>query len=52
MICENCGFKQSKADATLHFEKHFNWDLSYFMDIDPQKLCGDCAVDFIEKKIG
>jgi len=50
MQCENCGTKYLKDDATSHFESFYNYDLSYYMEID-DKLCGDCSVDWMEAKI-
>jgi hypothetical protein len=49
MMCSTCGTKYKKDDATWQFESRMN-GLSYFQEID-DKLCGDCAVDFMVKKI-
>ena len=50
MICEICGTEYDREDAEYMFEDYFNFDLSYYMEIDGH-LCGDCAINYVENKI-
>lgn len=49
MMCSGSGTKYRKDDAVTEFESRED-GLSYFQEIDDQ-LCGDCAVDWMERKI-
>lgn len=49
MKCDNCNTSYTKGDAVNEFERRMD-GLSYTSEIDG-KLCGDCAVDFMENKI-
>jgi hypothetical protein len=55
MKCVTCGWRCTKADAEVQFDSHYNYDLSYKVEITlgsvERDLCGDCAIQYMETKI-